>query len=119
MKKITIVFALLMISVQLCIAQEVSESLRVAPEQVPASILQSYEKEIGTIPDGGFWTVQVKRSIIKGKATTTPVWYTYTNRKNKEKIEVQFSPEGEVTQAKGVTLLNGVSKSKAEDADRN
>jgi hypothetical protein len=119
MKKITIVAAVLMLSIQLCVAQEVSESVSVTPEQVPVSIIQSYEKEIGSIPEGGTWTVRVKRSTIKGKATTTPVWYTYTNRQNKEKIEVKFSPAGEVTQAKGVTLLNGVSKSKTEETEKN
>jgi hypothetical protein len=116
MKKI-IVAALLMISAHLSFAQEVSESARVTPEQVPVAILQAYEKEIGSLPDGGTWTVRVKRSTDKG--TTTPVWYKYTNRKSREKIEVRFSPAGEIEEAKGVTLLNGVSRSKSGDAEKN
>ncbi len=119
MKKI-IVAALLTVSAHLSFAQEVSESVRVTAEQVPVAVLQAYEKEIGTIPDGGTWTVRVKRSSDKGKEVTVPVWYTYTNRKQKEKVEVKFSPSGEIEQSKGVTLLNGVSKSKkSEDAETN
>lgn len=110
MKKI-IVAALLMISAQFAFAQEVSESARVTQEQVPVVVLEAYQKEIGDLPDGGNWTVRVKRVTDKGKMIVTPLWYTYTNRKNKEKIEVRFSPEGEIEQARGVTLLNGVSKS--------
>jgi hypothetical protein len=116
MKKI-IVAALLMISAQLSFAQEVSESARVAPEQVPVAILQAYEKEIGSLPDGGTWTVRVKRSAVKG--TTTPIWYKYTNRNAKEKIEVRFNPSGEIEEAKGVTLLNEVSRSKNNDTQKN
>lgn len=118
MKKI-IASALLIISAQLSFAQELSESVRMSPEQVPVVILQAYEKEIGTVPEGGTWTVRIKRSTIQGKATTTPIWYTYTNRKNKEKIEVKFSPEGEIEHSKGVTLLNGVSKSDTSDTEKN
>jgi hypothetical protein len=116
MKKI-IVAALLSISAQLSFAQEVSESTRVTREQVPVAVLQAYEKEIGALPEDGTWTVRIKRSTDKG--TTTPVWYKYTNRKAKEKIEVRFSPAGEIEEAKGVTLLNGVSKSKSDDAEKN
>ncbi len=118
MKKI-IAFTLLMISAQLLFAQEISESVRVSPEQVPVTILQAYEKEIGAIPEGGTWTVRIKRSTIQGKATTTPIWYTYNNRKSKDKIEVKFSPEGKIERSKGVTLLNGVSKSDTSDAEKN
>jgi hypothetical protein len=119
MKRI-IVAALLVVSAQLSFAQEISESVRVTTEQVPIAVLQAFEKEIGSIPDGGTWTVRVKRSSAKGKGSTVPVWYTYTNRKQKEKVEVRFSPVGEIEEAKGVTLLNGVSKSKkADSAEKN
>jgi hypothetical protein len=107
MKKI-IVAALLMIS---------AESTRVTPEQVPAAVLQAYEKEIGSLPEGGTWTVRIKRST--DKRTTTPVWYKYTNRNAEEKIEVRFSPSGEIEEAKGVTLLNGVSRSKKTETEKN
>jgi hypothetical protein len=116
MKKI-IGAALLMISAQLSFAQEVSESARVTREQVPVAVIQAYEKEIGSLPEDGIWTVRIKRSTDKG--TTTPVWYKYTNRKAKEKIEVRFSPAGEIEEAKGVTLLNGVSKSKSNATEKN
>lgn len=118
MKKI-IAVALLMISAQLCLAQKVTQSTRVTAEQVPVAVLRAYEKEIGSIPEGGTWTVRVKRSTGSGTSSTTPVWYKYTNRSEKEKIEVRFSPAGEIEEAKGVTLLNGVSKSRTSDGEKN
>jgi hypothetical protein len=118
MKKI-IIAALLVISAQFSFAQQITESVQVTSEQVPVAVRQAYEKEIGSIPEDGTWTVRVKRSTALGKASATPVWYKYTNRKDKEKIEVRFSPEGEIEEAKGVTLLNGVSKSKTSEAEKN
>lgn len=118
MKKI-IITALLIISAQFTFAQQISESARVTSEQVPVAVIQAFEKEIGSIPEGGTWTVRIKRSTALGKAAATPLWYKYTNRKDKDRIEVRFSPDGEIEEAKGVTLLNGVSKSKTSDAENN
>lgn len=88
-------------------AQALSESVKITADQVPASIKKSYEKEFGEVPDGGNWTVRITRSTERGRLVANPVSYSYTNRNKREKIEVRFSPEGEILNSKGIARRTG------------
>jgi hypothetical protein len=105
-KKLSLILLLFVAMTGYVHAQALSESLKITLDQVPAAVKKSYEKEFGEIPQEGKWTVRVTRTNENGRAVTNPVSYSYTNKVNKEKTEVRFSPEGEVLNSKGLVKKN-------------
>jgi hypothetical protein len=102
MKKLLIVALLLMTQAGLVQAQESQESVSIKSEQVPLIVKQAYEKDYGTLPETGHWSVQVNRTMQGNRTSITPLWYSFKKRDKKEKIEVRISPEGVITETKGI-----------------
>ena len=102
MKKNIVVLLMILCGGTFVQAQVISETVRITLDQVPLSIRKAYEREIGTIPEDGSWAVRVTLERGLTRAIPTPTAYMYTNRKNKEKVDVRFTTEGEITYAKGV-----------------
>jgi hypothetical protein len=115
MKK-SILLSVILFSVTLASAQVVSEKVKITTDQVPLSVKQAFEKAIGSIPDGGHWSARFNRSTTGSRVVAIPVSYTYTNRTSKEKIEVRFSPEGNILQSRGV-VLREAKVTEADGAD--
>lgn len=82
-------------------AQSISESVKLTIDQVPIAVKKSYEKEFGALPQDGTWKVRITKVTDRGRVSATPLWYEYTKRNKKEKIDVRFSPEGVITLSKG------------------
>ena len=102
-KELSLIFLLLLGVTGYVQAQAaLSETLKISQDQVPALVKKACEKEFGEIPEGGNWSVRVNRIKEQGRVVTTPVSYTYTDKSKKDKIEVRFSPEGEVLNSKGL-----------------
>jgi hypothetical protein len=102
MKKIIAASLMMLFAGVLAHAQPVTENVKITVDQVPLSVRNAYEREIGTLPEDGSWTVRVILERGASHLTPKPMAYTYKNRKNKEKVEVRFTTEGEITYAKGV-----------------
>lgn len=100
--KLTLLFLLLLLVTGYVHAQALSETLKITEDQVPASIKKSCEKEFGEIPEGGNWTVRINRTKEQGRVVATPVSYTYTDKSKRDKIEVRFSPDGDILNLKGL-----------------
>ena len=108
MKKIIVVMGmLLMAGVAMAQSGAVRQSVKILADQVPLSVRQVFEKDFGTVPQDGYWMAFVESTADGKRTSTKPIWYSYNNKKGKhEKIEIRFSPQGEVTSVKGVENPN-------------
>lgn len=122
-KKTSLILLLLIVVSGYVHGQAFSESLKITKDQVPVSVRKSYEKEFGEIPEGGNWTVRMTRTTENGRVVANPISYSYINRNKKEKIEVRFSPVGEVLNSKGLARKNETDQTTdpgaSEQSERN
>ncbi|HEY3405449.1 MAG TPA: hypothetical protein VGK59_18830 [Ohtaekwangia sp.] len=103
MKKIIVVIGMVMFAGAAMAQSAVRQSVKIPVEQVPLAVRQAYEKDFGTLPQEGYWMAFVESTADGKRTATTPLWYSYNNKKSKsEKIEIKFTPKGELTSVKGV-----------------
>lgn len=104
MKKFTTHILFILGITGLCYAQIPSEqTIKVKEEQVPISVRVALEKDFGLNPHDGLWMVHMIRTQQAGRTATAAEWYSFNKRTSKkEKIEVRYSPEGELIEAKGI-----------------
>lgn len=88
----------------MCYAQIPSEqTIKVKVEQVPISVRVALEEDFGLNPHDGLWMVHMIRTQQAGRTATAAEWYSFNKRASKkEKIEVRYSPLGELMNAKGI-----------------
>lgn len=107
MKKLhAFAYAFLLSCVALYAQLPMKQTVKVEPEQVPLTVKQAFSRDFGTVPEDGYWMVSVVRIQENARVITTPQWYSFTKRNKKEKVEVRFSPEGEVLYVKGLERKN-------------
>jgi hypothetical protein len=104
---------LLMIVVPICLASFVSaqipaeQTMKVEEEQVPVSVRTALTKDFSMTPDQGIWMVHIVRTQQSGKTLTEAEWYSFNRRiDKKQKIEVRYSPTGELLSVKGIEKNN-------------
>ena len=104
MKRFTIHILFILGITGLCYAQIPSEqTIKVKVEQVPISVRVALEKDFGLHSNDGLWMVHMIRTQQGGRTATEAEWYSFNKRANKkEKIEVRYSPVGELLNAKGI-----------------
>jgi hypothetical protein len=78
-----------------------SKSLKL--DEVPVTIREAFQNEVGTWTDKGYWTETYIETKNGSKITFTPVHYTFFSKKNKEKVKFMFSPEGKLEQSSGLS----------------
>jgi hypothetical protein len=83
----------------------VKQSIKIPVDQLPLVVRQAYEKDFGTLPQEG-WTAFVVTTSDGKRTSAKPVYYGYSRRDGKKKIEIKFSPEGEITFLKGIENPN-------------
>jgi hypothetical protein len=104
MKKIRLTLLALLLPIGISLAQiPIKEYVRIPLDQVPVAVRQAFEKDFGAIPDDGYWAAYVEKS--SGSTLAKPLWYSY-NKRGKDKVEVRFSPAGELTLVKGLNKKN-------------
>jgi hypothetical protein len=105
MKKILMTFMMAgMFGVALSQAP-VKQTIKLMVDQIPLVIRQAYEKDFGTLPTDG-WSAQVETTPDGNRTATKPLYYAYSKREGGKKVEIRFSPTGEVTSVKGVDPLH-------------
>lgn len=114
MKKIMTVMAVVALGAIPALAQSpVRQAVKIPLEQVPVVVRQAYEKEFSTMPLEGYWLAFVESSSEGQRTSAKPLWYSYNSRKGrKERVEIKFSPTGEVTSVKGIASGQNISEDK-------
>ncbi len=106
MKK-SIIIAL--VAVALCgtaaVAQNKFEkSKKLTESEVPVVVMQSFAKDFANL-EKGVWKVYFSetKSLVQGRSTFTPERYEFTGKENGEKIQLNYSPTGELESKKGAS----------------
>lgn len=82
---------------------QVRQTVKIPVDQVPMSVRNTFEKDFSSnVPTDGYWSVEVETKRDRDRTAAKPLWYTYNKRNKKEKIEIRFSPQGELTSSTGV-----------------
>lgn len=107
MKKLMLVAAFWLASAGLIFAQNgngMEKVKKLKQDEVPAIVQFSLHNEFDIAPEAGTWSLQyLKSSAGAGKpAHLKPLAYTFHQKKDGNKVEIRFSPEGMLEHAKGI-----------------
>jgi hypothetical protein len=93
----------------LLISQPVKKAERIKEEEVPVAVRLAFENDFGKIPEDGYWIVHFNVTNEGGKTTAKPISYTFRKGSKGDKIEVRYSPEGNLDTSKGLKKISGES----------
>ena len=105
MKKLMLVAAVWLMGVGVIFAQDrVEKTKKIKKDEVPAVVQTSLQNDFDLASPDGTWTLQYSESSAgAGKpAILKPVCYTFYQKNDGNKVEIQFSPEGKLEHAKGI-----------------
>jgi len=105
MKRILMTFVLTGLCAVAISQVPVKQTVKLGVDQIPLVIRQAYEKAFGVLPTEG-WSALVETKADGQRTATKPVSYSYSKKEGKKKIEIRFSPTGEVTSVKGIENPN-------------
>ena len=79
----------------------VKQNIKLLVDQIPLLVRQAYEKDFGVLPTEG-WSAQVETTPDGNRTATKPLYYAYSKKEGGKKVEIRFTPTGEVTSVKGI-----------------
>ena len=68
-------------------------------EEVPAAVMQAFEKDFASV-EKGTWKLYYSEKFDGSKTTFTPEHYTFTGKKDGEKIHLTYSTAGVLEDSK-------------------
>ena len=76
-------------------AQSINEkSKKISKDEVPVAVKQAFLKDHSDLEDKGYWRVYYTEKTENGKTVFTPERYTFSGKKDGEKISLAYSSEG-------------------------
>jgi hypothetical protein len=79
------------------------KSKKLNKDEVPVAVMQAFQKDFSALEDKGYWKLHYTEKTENGKTVFTPEYYTFTGKRDGEKVELTFSPAGALENSKGVT----------------
>lgn len=77
------------------------KSKKINKDEVPVAVMQAFEKEYGSLDDKGYWKVYYTEKTVNGKTVFTPERYTFSGKKDGEKLLLTYSTTGTLENSKG------------------
>lgn len=107
MKKLMLITAVWLLSAGFIFAQTgngLEKIKKVKQDEVPAVVQFSLQNEFDLAPDAGTWSLQYTKSAtgIGTPVLLKPIAYIYHQKKDGNKIEIQYSPSGTLQHARGI-----------------
>jgi hypothetical protein len=109
MKKILMTFVMAGICSVAFSQAPVKQNIKLLVDQIPLLVRQAYEKDFGVLPTEG-WSAQVETTPDGNRTATKPLYYAYSKKEGGKKVEIRFSPTGQVTSVKGIENPNHQTK---------
>jgi hypothetical protein len=63
-------------------------------DEVPAAVKQAFLKDHSDLEDKGYWRVYYTEKTENGKTVFTPEKYTFSGKKDGEKVSFTYAPDG-------------------------
>jgi hypothetical protein len=101
MKKLIWVLALLVTS-NILTAQGLKKTEKIKAEQVPLMIREAFEKDFGSIPDGGYWMSTFTIEQQGTRSVAKPLSFTFYKKIEGDKIEVKYMADGKLAAFRGL-----------------
>ena len=101
MKKL-IWFLALLITSNVLIAQGLRKTEKINAEQVPIIIREAFEKDFGSIPDGGHWMATYKVEQQGTRSIAKPLSFTFYKKNKSDRIEVKYTTDGRLATYRGL-----------------
>ncbi|MEP2669413.1 MAG: hypothetical protein ABJH04_10485 [Cyclobacteriaceae bacterium] len=107
MKKFVVVAALWLVSAGMVFAQTgkgIEKIKRVTQDEVPAVVQFSLQNEFDLAPNSGTWSLRYSKSAtgVGTPVLLKPVSYIFQQKKEGNKVEIQYSPSGALLRTKGI-----------------
>jgi hypothetical protein len=98
-------FALTMILAVLALsafAQKLEMSKKLTRDEVPVTIILAFQKDFPTLTgiEGGIWKLYYQHDLKTQKFI--PRLYEFTFKKDGERVEINYKPDGKFDHAKGI-----------------
>ena len=81
-------------------AQTVEEIRGLKQDEVPVMIQQSLQKDFSSLTEKGKWKLIYQEDLATRKLT--PEFYTYSCKKNGERVEIYYKTDGTLDHTKGI-----------------
>ncbi len=81
-------------------AQTVQMTKGLKQDEVPVMIQQSLQKNFSSLTEKGSWKLMYHENVNTRKLT--PEFYTYSCKKNGERVEIYYKADGTLDHAKGI-----------------
>jgi hypothetical protein len=81
-------------------AQTVEKIRRLKQDEVPVIIQQSLQKNFSSLTEKGSWKLMYQEDLTTRKLT--PEFYTYSCKRNGERVEIYYKSDGTLDHAKGI-----------------
>jgi hypothetical protein len=91
-------------------AQGFEKNKKLTQEEVPAAVLQSFQKEYANLQDKGNWTLYFRETQQGGRSVFKPEHYVFSGKNNGGKISISYAPDGTLENTKGISKESSGSK---------
>jgi len=81
-------------------AQTIEKIRGLKQDEVPVVIQQSLQKDFSSLNEKGNWKLMYQEDVATRKLT--PEFYTYSCKKNGERVEIYYKADGTLDHAKGI-----------------
>ena len=81
-------------------AQTVEKVRRLKQDEVPVMIQQSLQKDFSSLTEKGNWRLTYHEDLATRKLT--PEFYTYSCKKDGERVEIYYKSDGALDHTKGI-----------------
>lgn len=89
-------------------AQKIEMTKKLTRDEVPVVVVQALQRDFSTLPENGTWTLFYFEDVATAKLT--PEFYQYACKKDNEKVEIYYKPDGTLDHTKGINPPTHVSQ---------
>jgi hypothetical protein len=83
-------------------AQKTEKTKELMREEVPVMIVQSVQKDFSNLPEKGTWRL-IYIEDIRTTRRLTPEFYEFSCKKDGERVELFYKPDGTLDHSVGIT----------------
>jgi len=81
-------------------AQKIEMTKKLTRDEVPVTVVQSFQKDFTNLTENGNWKLIYLEDMKTRKLT--PEFYEYSYKKDGDKVEIYYKPDGTFDHTKGI-----------------
>ena len=98
-----------MVAFAYCVsAQKIEMTKKLTRDEVPVVVVQALQRDFSALADNGTWRLFYFEDTQTAKLT--PEFYEYACKKDGEKVEIYYKPDGTLDHTKGISAPTHVTQ---------